>query len=205
MDERINLLLSYEENYFNEKEITPFSDRLDTELNQIKNHLDKIRFLKLLQLSIDKHILKIGERPVNVNQLTENRFEEGEFNKRKKYVQIALNRLDILFGNKVTPQDANVNPDLNTLQSRTKIVLLQELGVLDFLKKKEPFKNSTNLAKLIAELISGKNDDVNSVYSSIRTDLSYVTQKKNPKSPYTKPQINIVNSTLSSFFLPIIK
>ena len=205
MDERINLLLSYEQNYFNEKEITPFSDRLDTELNQIKNHLDKIRFLKLLQLSIDKHILKIGERPVNVNQLTENRFEEGEFNKRKKYVQIALNRLDILFGNKVTPQDANVNPDLNTLQSRTKIVLLQELGVLDFLKKKEPFKNSTNLAKLIAELISGKNDDVNSVYSSIRTDLSYVTQKKNPKSPYTKPQIKIVNSTLSSFFLPIIK
>ena len=149
--------------------------------------------------------MKIGERPVNLNQLTENRFEKGEFNKRKKYVQIALNRLDILFGNKVTPQDANVNPDLNTLQSRTKIVLLQELGVLDFLKKKEPFKNSTNLAKLIAELISGKNDDVNSVYSSIRTDLSYVTQKKNPKSPYTKPQIKIVNSTLSSFFLPIIK
>ena len=205
MDERINLLLSYEQNYFNDKEITPFSDRLDTELNQIKNPLDKIRFLKLLQLSIDKHILKIGERPVNVNQLTANRFEEGEFNKRKNYVQIALNRLDILFGNKVTPQDANVNPDLNTLQSRTKIVLLQELGVLDFLKKKEPFKNSTNLAKLIAELISGKNDDVNSVYSSIRTDLSYVTQKKNPKSPYTKPQIKIVNSTLSSFFLPIIK
>ena len=205
MDERINLLLSYEQNYFNDKEITPFSDRLDTELNQIKNPLDKIRFLKLLQLSIDKHILKIGERPVIVKQLTENRFEEGEFNKRKKYVQIALNRLDILFGNKVTPQDANVNPDLNTLQSRTKIVLLQELGVLDFLKKKEPFKNSTNLAKLIAELISGKNDDVNSVYSSIRTDLSYVTQKKNPKSPYTKPQIKIVNSTLSSFFLPIIK
>tara|TARA_B110000967_G_scaffold188723_1_gene211827 strand:- start:381 stop:998 length:618 start_codon:yes stop_codon:yes gene_type:complete len=205
MDERINLLLSYEQNYYNDKEITPFSDRLDTELNQIKNPLDKISFLKLLQLSIDKHILKIGERPVNLNQLTENRFEKGEFNKRKKYVQIALNRLDILFGNKVTPQDANVNPDLNTLQSRTKIVLLQELGVLDFLKKKEPFKNSTNLAKLIAELISGKNDDVNSVYSSIRTDLSYVTQKKNPKSPYTKPQIKIVNSTLSSFFLPIIK
>jgi len=79
MDERINLLLSYEQNYFNDKEITPFSDRLDTELNQIKNPLDKIRFLKLLQLSIDKHILKIGERPVIVKQLTENRFEEGEF------------------------------------------------------------------------------------------------------------------------------
>ena len=107
-----------------------------------------------------EHILKIGERPVNVNQLGENRIEEGEFSKRKKYVEIALNRLDILFGNQVVPQDANVIPDLNTVQNRTKILLLEELGVLDLLKKKEPFKNGTNLAKLIAELISGKNDDV---------------------------------------------
>jgi hypothetical protein len=35
MDARINLLLSYEENYFNEKEITQFSEKLDAELNQI--------------------------------------------------------------------------------------------------------------------------------------------------------------------------
>ena len=205
MDERINLLLSYEENYFNEKEITPFSDRLDTELNQIKNHLDKIRFLKLLQLSIEKHILKIGERPIILEKITMNRFEKEKFIKRKKYVEITLNRLDILFDNQVAPQDANVSPDLNTVQNRTKILLLQELGVLDFLKKKEPFKNSTYLAKLIAELICGKNDDVKSVYNTIRTDLSYVTYKKHPKSPYTKPQIKIVNSTLSSFSLPIIK
>jgi hypothetical protein len=205
MDERINLLLSYEQNYFNEKEITPFSDRLDTELNQIKNHLDKIRFLKLLQLSIDKHILKIGERPINLEKITMNRFEKEKFIKRNRYVEITLNRLDILFDNQVTPQDANVSADLNTFQSRTKIVLLQELGVLDFLKKKVPFKNSTNLAKLIAELISGKNDDINSVYESIRTDLSYVTHKNQSKSPYTKPQIKKVNSTLASFSLPLIK
>jgi hypothetical protein len=158
-----------------------------------------------------EHILKIGERPLIVKQLGKNQFlvlnTKGEYNaaKIKKYVEIALNRLNILLDNQVAPQDANVTPDLNTLQNRTKIVLLQELGVLDFLKKKEPFKNSTNLAKLIAELISGKNDDVNSVCNSIRTDLSYVTQKKNPKSPYTKPQIQIVNSKLASFSLPIIK
>ena len=205
MDERINPLLSYEENYFNEKEITPFSDRLDTELNQIKNHLDKIRFLKLLQLSIEEHILKIGERPVIVKQLGKNQFEEEEFNKRKKYVEIALNRLNILLDNQVAPQDANVTPDLNALQNRTKILLLQELGILDFLKKNESFKNGTNLAKLIAELISGKNDDVNSVYNSVRTDLSYVTQKKNSKSPYKNRQIKIVNSILASFSLPLIK
>ena len=131
--------------------------------------------------------------------------------KRKEFVDENLLKLNnilekkLILNNDVNAKDDVLIPDLNTLQNRTKILLLQELGVLDFLKKKEPFKNSTNLAKLIAELISGKNDDVNSVYSSIRTDLSYVTQKKNPKSPYTKPQIKIVNSTLSSFFLPIIK
>ena len=46
---------------------------------------------------------------------------------------------------------------------------------------------------------------ISSKYNSIRTDLSYVNQKKNPKSPYTKPQIKIVNSILTSFSLPLIK
>jgi len=131
--------------------------------------------------------------------------------KRKEFVDENLLKLNnilekkLILNNDVNAKDDVLIPDLNTLQNRTKILLLQELGVLDFLKKKEPFKNSTNLAKLIAELISGKNDDVNSVYNSIRTDLSYVTQKKNTKSPYKNRQIKIVNSILASFSLPLIK
>ena len=203
MDQKINLLLNYETNFFKDKEIDEFSDLLDLELNQIKNISDKVKFLKLLQLSIDKHVLLIGERPVG--ELHEYFAEVEEFNKRKKYVEIELNRLDILFDNQVTHQDTDLNLELNTLQNRTKILLLQELGVLDFLKKKKSFKNSTNLAKLIAELISGKNDDVKSLFNSIRTDLSYITQKKNPKSPYKNRQIKIVNSILASFDLPLIK
>ena len=131
--------------------------------------------------------------------------------KRKEFVDENLLKLNnilekkLILNNDVNAKDDVLIPDLNTLQNRTKILLLQELGVLDFLKKKEPFNNSTNLAKLIAELISGKNDDVNSVYNSIRTDLSYVTQKKNSKSPYKNRQIKIVNSILASFSLPLIK
>lgn len=131
--------------------------------------------------------------------------------KRKEFVDENLLKLNnilekkLILNNDVNAKDDVLITDLNTLQNRTKILLLQELGVLDFLKKKEPFKNSTNLAKLIAELISGKNDDVNSVYNSIRTDLSYVTQKKNSKSPYKNRQIKIVNSILASFSLPLIK
>jgi len=131
--------------------------------------------------------------------------------KRKEFVDENLLKLNnilekkLILNNDVNAKDDVLITDLNTLQNRTKILLLQELGVLDFLKKKETFKNSTNLAKLIAELISGKNDDVNSVYNSIRTDLSYVTQKKNSKSPYKNRQIKIVNSILASFSLPLIK
>ena len=93
----------------------------------------------------------------------------------------------------------------NTNSTIVSDIYHSRIHILDLLKKKEPFKNGTNLAKLIAELISGKNDDVNSVYNSIRTDLSYITQKKNSKSPYKNRQIKIVNSILASFSLPLIK
>ena len=130
--------------------------------------------------------------------------------KRKEFVDENLQKLNnilekkLILNNDVNAKDDILISDLNTLQNRTKILLLQELGVLDFLKKKEPFKNSTNLAKLIAELISGKNDDVNSVYNSIRTDLSYLTHQNNSKTPYTDKQINKVNSILVKFSLPPI-
>tara|TARA_R110001606_G_scaffold274145_4_gene422695 strand:+ start:2428 stop:3072 length:645 start_codon:yes stop_codon:yes gene_type:complete len=96
-------------------------------------------------------------------------------------------------------------PELEKLQYRTKLILLQELGFLDLLKKKDVFKNKTKLSKILSEIVTGKNDDINRVYDSIRTDLSYINQKKHKKSPYTKSQISKVNSILASFSLPRIK
>ena len=82
---------------------------------------------------------------------------------------------------------------------------MQELGILSLLKKEESFKNATNLAKFIAELFSGKKDDVNKVYESIRTDLSYILDKKAIKTPYTPRQCKKVNSLLSMYGLPQMK
>jgi|TARA_B110000259_G_scaffold152386_1_gene172345 hypothetical protein len=98
-----------------------------------------------------------------------------------------------------------VVPELNNLENRTKIILMQELGILSLLKKEESFKNATNLAKFIAELFSGKKDDVNKVYESIRTDLSYILDKKAKKTPYTPRQCKKVNSLLSMYGLPQMK
>jgi len=180
---------------------------------------NEITALKLLINGLNAMLLRPIEKEINFEVYTGQDYWKDDYTdvrlylieKRKEFVDENLLKLNnilekkLILNNDVNAKDDVLIPDLNTLQNRTKILLLQELGVLDFLKKKEPFNNSTNLAKLIAELISGKNDDVNSVYNSIRTDLSYVTQKKNTKSPYKNRQIKIVNSILASFSLPLIK
>lgn len=180
---------------------------------------NEITALKLLINGLNAMLLRPIEKEINFEVYTGQDHWKDDYTdvrlylieKRKEFVDENLLKLNnilekkLILNNDVNAKDDVLIPDLNTLQNRTKILLLQELGVLDFLKKKEPFNNSTNLAKLIAELISGKNDDVNSVYNSIRTDLSYVTQKKNSKSPYKNRQIKIVNSILASFSLPLIK
>ena len=96
-------------------------------------------------------------------------------------------------------------PDIEKLQYRTKIILLNELGIIDFLKKRESFQSNTDLSKFITKIIVGKNEDEKSVYNTIRTDLSYLNQPNNNKSPYTESQKRIVNSILSTFSLPNIK
>ena len=96
-------------------------------------------------------------------------------------------------------------PEIEKLQFRTKVILLQELGVLDLLKQKEPLKNGTNLAKLIAELVCGVDGDTNRAYKAVKKDLTYVSHRNNEHSPYTAKQIKIVNQILTSLSLPIIK
>lgn len=96
-------------------------------------------------------------------------------------------------------------PEVEKLQYRTKVILLQELGVLDFLKKKETFKNGTNLAKLIGELTCGVDGDAKSAYEAVKKDLTYVNHRNNEHSPYSTKQINKVNHILTSLSLPIIE
>lgn len=96
-------------------------------------------------------------------------------------------------------------PEVEKLQYRTKVILLQELGVLDFLKKKETLKNGTNLAKLIGELTCGVDGDAKRAYEAVKKDLTYVNHRNNEHSPYSTKQINKVNHILTSLSLPIIE
>ena len=96
-------------------------------------------------------------------------------------------------------------PEVEKLQYRTKVILLQELGVLDFLKKKEQLKNGTNLAKLIGELTCGVDGDARRAYLAVKKDLTYIGHRNNEHSPYNTKQINKVNQILTSLSLPIIE
>jgi hypothetical protein len=204
---------------FEENTSLTFDKDVNALLEDLLDLENEITALKLLINGLNAMLLRPIEKEINFEVYTGQDHWKDDctdvrlylIEKRKEFVDENLLKLNnilekkLILNNDVNSKDDVLIPDLNTLQNRTKILLLQELGILDLLKKKEPFKNGTNLAKLIAELISGKNDDVKSVYNSIRTDLSYLTHQNNSKTPYTDKQIKIVNSILASFSLPLIK
>jgi len=204
---------------FEENTSLTFDKDVNALLEDLLDLENEITALKLLINGLNAMLLRPIEKEINFEVYTGQDHWKDDYTdvrlylieKRKEFVDENLLKLNnilekkLILNNDVNSKDDVLIPDLNTLQNRTKILLLQELGILDLLKKKEPFKNGTNLAKLIAELISGKNDDVKSVYNSIRTDLSYLTHQNNSKTPYTDKQIKIVNSILASFSLPLIK
>lgn len=214
---RIDNLLDI--NFFKlDKNKLPFKEDVANFIDNLKNIEQEIVALKLIinglkalllpHIMLDKDFLKFK----NIVAKDDPDFVLFGIEKRKEsvdeklfFLENILEKKTILNNQSNSNQEDCLIPDLEKLQNRTKIILLQELGVLDFLKKKEAFKNSTALAKVVAELVTGKNEEVSSVYNSIRTDLSYVCQKKHPKTPYKTPQINKVNAILSYFSLPLIK
>ena len=177
---------------FEENTSLTFDKDVNALLEDLLDLENEITALKLLINGLNAMLLRPIEKEINFEVYTGQDHWKDDYTdvrlylieKRKEFVDENLLKLNnilekkLILNNDVNSKDDVLIPDLNTLQNRTKILLLQELGVLDLLKKKEPFKNGTNLAKLIAELISGKNDDVKSVYNSIRTDLSYLTHQK---------------------------
>ena len=166
-----------------------FDINIKTLLENYNNNDRKVLY-ELLIIEIKKHLISCDVT------------ERSRFKNRLNYSKLELEKINLVMYEDV---DFEIPDNLNKMQVRTKILLFNELGILNLLRKNESFKNNTNLSKLIAELISGPNDDVSKVYETVRTDLAYSSVKNNKKTPYSKPQISKVNSILTSFSLPIIK
>ena len=117
-----------------------------------------------------------------------------------------INRKNFLLNRPQLIEDANIDfNELDASDTRTKIILLKELGVLKSLEKKFAFQSQTQFARLIAILITGKNEKLETVNETVRKALSNVHIKNQTNSLYTLPQIAKVNTIFSSFGIPNIK
>ena len=95
--------------------------------------------------------------------------------------------------------------DIEKLQYRTKVILLEELGVIDFLKKNKSLESNTDLSKYLAQIVCGVDGNVKKAKAGVRKNLTYLHQKDSQYYPYTNPQVKLVNSILSLLSLPKIK
>lgn len=122
------------------------------------------------------------------------------------YIPFLENELIFRKREKYNPVNESNEIDNEILEVRTKLILLNELGIIKHLQRYEPFKNATELCKFLTELIETKEESKKKTFETIRTDLRYIdlTQKKNTKSPYTSTAKKKVNSILSKYGLPPI-
>ena len=190
-----SIFCDLDERYFEHmkrNQVWSFTDEVGKILLSYSDEFEKLKFLEIFKFEIQSHLLNCDLDEVN------------EFKLRQEYVDIQIKRLKVIIDE--NPKDAQIEmPGLSQLEDRTKVILLNELGIIKLLKKNDVFKNNTQLAKIIAGLICGKGQDVNKVCESVRTNLTYVDSRKHSKSPYNDSQKKKVNSILSSFLLPPIK
>ena len=190
-----SIFCDLDERYFEHmkrNQVWSFTDEVGKILLSYSDEFERLKFLEIFKFEIQSHLLNCDLDEVN------------EFKLRQEYVDIQIKRLKVIIDE--NPKDAQIDiTELIHLQDRTKIILLNELGILKLLKKNDVFMKNTQLSKMIAALICGKGQDVRKVYNSIRTDLSYLDSRKKGKLVYTDPQKKKVNSILATFSLPPIK
>jgi len=216
LTDNLSFFVEYEKN----TSITFEGDVIDV-IDSLKQIDREISMLKLLINKLKAILLRPITEEIGFEEYSNSDYwkddNQGciEFAKsvRKKFVDDSiikfenlLERKEIIKGNSTASTYYNEEiPQVEKLQYRTKVILLQELGILDFLKKNESFKNGTNLAKLIGELVCGVDGDARRAYQAVRKDLTYINHKNDENYPYTTKQINTVNQILTSLSLPIIE
>lgn len=122
------------------------------------------------------------------------------------YIPFLENELIFRKREKYNPVNESSEIDNEILEVRTKLILLNELGIIKHLQGFEPFKNATELCRFLTELIETKEENKEKTHETIRKDFSLlnVAPKKNKRSPNTPTQIRKVNSILAKYGLPPI-
>lgn len=85
------------------------------------------------------------------------------------------------------------------LEHRTKILLLDKLGVIKLLQNFEHLKSADHLAQFCAELFASKQEEKKSIADSIVKNIRYISSKNSKYYPKTAKAIRKRDSILSRF------
>lgn len=198
MNERIKRLLEFTDNRYGDSDVPQFATVIDNELVTIIDS-DKYEFLNSVRIAFEGHIYKLENQPVDKDNMfdTSYRDEVKEFGKRIAYIDIIIKSFKPTLSQQ-TNADSQVDLSFQ-MQTNTKVLLLKELGVLNFLEKKYEFKNKTEFAKLLAIIVSGNTENKDAISDTIRRYLSTVnlTRQRNPA--YTDDQKKRINEIFAQF------
>lgn len=151
-----------------------------TEYDFIKNEID----------FYGPHIKELEDTPTDESFTDE--AKRLDLIEKKRYYNFFRDKLDA-YNARVKPEEP-IN-DFSDALGTEKIVMLQQLGILDYLKSKQPFIQSTNK---LAEVISGfTGEKTSTIQSYINPMNNPTTSQKN--NPMTKRKIvSKVNQKLIS-------
>ena len=185
---------NHKEFFFLQSLITELKERI-SEREFFKNLTDK-EITKIVKDEETKHGSKFAEIPEYIEdkvQIKKKRITEPL--KRENYIlkslELKLGRLSVQT-QKIKLED---NIDFSDNIGTEKIIMLHKLGILDFLRSKEPFNASINtLASVISGITGIKKTVAQSYLNPIYSNT--VIQKNNPLN--TKSTVNKVTQKLIS-------
>ena len=208
INEQLGKIIEFKPNVKYSKEYKRPKDRISDFVSICENEEQIYDVLKLVQGKVDSelNIYEYGDlfgvgvtyyehyRSFHIDLMTEVNamFELYEF------------ELNSVKSNEIIEVEDD-DSDIEKLQYRTKVILLEELGVIDFLKKNKSLESNTDLSKYLAQIVCGVDGNVKKAKAGVRKNLTYLHQKDSQYYPYTNPQVKLVNSILSLLSLPKIK
>ena len=169
-----------------------FKEKVETNLKNIKYHTFVDNFINDIKENHKLYLSSVYEILVFKKKKTE------DYYLKMLLAYFSLNDIKRMLKNPIIIEQTESfnyeNLVITNPKGTEKIVMLQKLGVLDFLKVKEPFNTSTNSLASVLSTITGINQT--SIYPMIQTIFNPKNnQKNNPLN--SKNTVNKVVQTLN--------
>jgi hypothetical protein len=173
-----------------------YMDDICNELNQFHTEEEKINRLNDIFSGFDNF-------SVEPNKEESNKIAKGYYNIKKEYrdskrLELLLKKRDSLDNNLAIKTSEIV--DFSDSKATEKIIMLEKLGLIDFLRTKEPFNISTNKLATAISGITGIN--TSTVQSYINPMISKNTNQKNNPLNSTKTVGKVDQKLISIGFKP---